>query len=315
VFVLVVDWKANAISSSSSNDLVEYINSGNFGWKAVQNNYFNNKDVSSIKKSLGYLKLLPRPPPSQRKSFPESMLSSVPVAFDARTQWPGCIGAVRDQGRCGSCWAFGGVEALSDRFCIRSNGSIKVELAPLDPTTCDHDDEGCNGGDPLSLWQYAKRDGIVMESCAPYNDSIATCAPEKEPCLNFVPTPACKKQCKDGSSWSSSKHFAESAYSVSSKVEDIQTEIMTNGPVEGGFSVYADFVHYKSGVYKHVTGQLLGGHAIKIIGWGVDNTSTPYWTVQNSWTSYWGDQGYFLILRGKDECGIEDDICAGLAKI
>lgn len=51
------------------------------------------------------------------------------------------------------------------------------------------------------------------------------------------------------------------------------TEIYTNGPVEGAFEVYADFMSYKSGVYKHTTGSLEGGHAIKILGWGHDDSS------------------------------------------
>jgi cathepsin B len=55
----------------------------------------------------------------------------VPVAFDARTAWPECkmIGHIRDQATCGSCWAFGGVEAMSDRVCIASNGAAQVELS------------------------------------------------------------------------------------------------------------------------------------------------------------------------------------------
>lgn len=57
---------------------------------------------------------------------------------------------------------------------------------------------------------------------------------------------------------------------------------MTNGPVEGAFSVYADFLSYKTGVYQHTTGDFLGGHAIKILGWGTEN-GTPYWLVANSW--------------------------------
>jgi cathepsin B len=51
---------------------------------------------------------------------------------------------------------------------------------------------------------------------------------------------------------------------------------MTNGPVEAAFSVYSDFLEYKSGVYHHTTGSFLGGHAVKIVGWGVEN-GTPYW--------------------------------------
>jgi cathepsin B len=88
-------------------------------------------------------------------------------------------------------------------------------------------------------------------------------------------------------------------------------DIMKNGPVEAGFDVYEDFLTYKSGVYQHKKGQLVGGHAIKILGWGVDN-GTPYWIIANSWNPDWGNQGFFWMLRGKDECGIEDSVVAGI---
>jgi cathepsin B len=54
--------------------------------------------------------------------------------------------------------------------------------------------------------------------------------------------------------------------------------------------------------------------AVKILGWGEEN-STPYWLVANSWNEDWGDNGFFKILRGKDECGIEDGIVAGAPKL
>lgn len=70
------------------------------------------------------------------------------------------------------------------------------------------------------------------------------------------------------------------------------------------------------GVYQHVKGHALGGHAIRIIGWGVDeSTKTPYWLVANSWNTDWGDNGLFKIRRGNDECGIENAISAGLPKL
>lgn len=90
-------------------------------------------------------------------------------------------------------------------------------------------------------------------------------------------------------------------------------EIYKNGPVEAAFMVYEDFVTYKSGVYHHVSGSMLGGHAIKILGWGVEN-GVKYWLVANSWNTSWGDNGYFKILRGSDECGIEDRVSAGVPK-
>jgi len=82
------------------------------------------------------------------------------------------------------------------------------------------------------------------------------------------------------------------------------TEIMTNGPVEAAFTVYTDFMLYKGGVYSHVSGTEEGGHAIKIVGWGVDN-GTKYWLVANSWSPAWGENGFFRIKRGTNECGIE----------
>jgi len=257
---------------------------------------------------------LPELEPSER-GIPAKV--EIPESFDSRTAWPGCIGAIRNQGDCGSCWAFGGVEALSDRFCIGSKGQINVTLAPLDPTTCDVENDGCEGGELNLLWNYAKSSGIVEEACAPYNDSIPTCPPAQQPCLSFVPTPQCKKQCSSGyqSTWTQSKHYAKTAYSISSRVTDIQTEIMTNGPVEAAFTVYEDFLAYKSGVYRHLTGKDVGGHAVKIIGWGVAN-STDYWLIANSWTDQWAAlDGFFLMLRGVNECGIEDDIVAGLADV
>jgi len=88
-------------------------------------------------------------------------------------------------------------------------------------------------------------------------------------------------------------------------------EIFQNGPVETAFTVYADFVTYKSGVYRHTTGGALGGHAVKIVGWGAEGGDN-YWKIANSWNPTWGDQGYFKILRGVNECGIESQISAGL---
>ena len=83
--------------------------------------------------------------------------------------------------------------------------------------------------------------------------------------------------------------------------------IMEGGPVETAFTVYSDFENYAGGVYKHTTGQMMGGHAVKFVGWGVD-AGTKYWKVANSWNPYWGEKGYFRIVRGNSEGGIEDGV-------
>jgi cathepsin B len=85
---------------------------------------------------------------------------------------------------------------------------------------------------------------------------------------------------------------------------------MTNGPVEISITVYDDFLTYKSGVYTHVSGSELGGHAVRMLGWGTEN-GVDYWLVANSWNNGWGDNGFIKIRRGTNECGIEESVVAG----
>merc|ERR1712188_277502 len=84
---------------------------------------------------------------------------------------------------------------------------------------------------------------------------------------------------------------------------EIQKAIMAGGPMEVAFTVYADFENYASGIYHHVSGEPVGGHAVKVVGWGVED-GTKYWKIANSWNPYWGEKGYFRIKFG--EGGIDD---------
>ena len=183
---------------------------------------------------------------------------------------------------------------------------------------------GCDGGIPDEAWSYFTTKGVVTggdygdnqtATCANY--PFAQCAhhePGKYPnCpTNEYNTPNCPSSCTNNgynTAWSSDKHFASTSYSLDS-VEAAMSDIAAYGSITAAFNVYEDFITYKSGIYHHVSGQLLGGHAIKIVGWGVD-AGVDYWIVQNSWNQYWGNNGYFYIRRGTDECGIEDDLVAG----
>lgn len=82
----------------------------------------------------------------------------------------------------------------------------------------------------------------------------------------------------------------------------IQEELYNNGPINVGFKVYKDFLAYKNGIYVQTSNELLGGHAVKIVGWGKEG-DVSYWIVQNSWSVKWGEEGFFKIKFG--ECGID----------
>jgi cathepsin B len=170
--------------------------------------------------------------------------------------------------------------------------------------------DGCDGGYPISAWRYFVKEGVVTEECDPYFDQEGCQHPGCEPAYD---TPVCEKKCKvQNQIWEQKKHFSVNAYRVKSDPHDIMAEVYKNGPVEVSFTVYEDFAHYKSGVYKHVTGDEMGGHAVKLIGWGTSDAGEDYWLLANQWNRGWGDDGYFKIIRGTNECGIEEDVVAGM---
>ena len=95
----------------------------------------------------------------------------------------------------------------------------------------------------------------------------------------------------------------------------MRINLVKNGPMAVAFEVYDDFFNYKSGVYHH-TGLKdrfnpfeITNHAVLLVGYGTDTTNPQapekYWIVKNSWGESWGEDGYFKIRRGTDECALE----------
>ncbi|XP_061621889.1 cathepsin B [Phyllopteryx taeniolatus] len=305
-----------------STEMVDFINKINTTWRAAHN--FHNVDYSYVQKLCGTFLKGPKLPVMVQ--YGDDVM--LPKNFDSREEWPDCptLKEIRDQGSCGSCWAFGAAEAMSDRVCIHSNAKVSVEVSAEDLLTCcDGCGLGCNGGYPSAAWDFWTKEGLVSGGlynshigCRPY--TIAPCEHHvngsRPPCTGEGgDTPKCVSKCEPGYSprYMQDKHYGKTSYSVLSEEEQIQLEIYKNGPVEGAFTVYADFVLYKSGVYQHVSGSMLGGHAIKILGWGEED-GVPYWLCANSWNTDWGDNGFFKILRGSNHCGIESEVVAGVPK-
>lgn len=242
---------------------------------------------------------------------PKGRLSAVdlPAAFDSRAHpaTQACIHPIRNQQHCGSCWAFGASEVLSDNLCVLTHGQTDVVLSPQDLVSCDPDDSGCSGGALPFVWMYIQQAGIDSDSCSPYTAGNGTSG-------------ACSASCADGTAKQTYKCPSGHEPSVWETTAEMQQAIMTYGSVETAFTVFADFMHYGAGVYKHVTGKELGGHAIKVVGWGHDDEDQLYWLVANSWGPSWGLAGYFQIYdwtvdadsafakQGGYSCGVTDSV-------
>merc|ERR1719409_2460392 len=271
--------------------------------------------------------------------------AEIPESFDSEKNWPQCakvIGDIRDQSNCGCCWAFAGAEAASDRMCISSNATMMYPLSAEDVCFCGSGffSQGCNGGQISTPWNYIKGSGAVTggqyQGTGPFGKGLCSdfsmphChhhgpqGTDPYPAENAPGCPSqhsakCTKKCDSDASgdhkdWNEDKYTFKGNVQTASGEQEIQQMIMSGGPVETAFTVYSDFENYAGGVYKHVTGSMAGGHAVKMVGWGVDN-GVKYWKVANSWNPYWGEDGYFRIIRGDSEGngGIEKQVIGASA--
>ncbi|KAF8563916.1 hypothetical protein P879_08319 [Paragonimus westermani] len=252
----------------------------------------------------------------------------LPKSFDAREKWPECptIGKIGDSGECGHDWAISASSTMSDRLCIHSDGRYTVALSAYDlRSTCPKcaDELGTNG----MAWVHWKTHGLVTgglyderTGCQPYpchkcshrgRGSYPPCHPGGKPDYEW------SEECRPGYniSYAEDKHFGKNVYRLMNDQKQIMKEIMINGPVETMFALLTDFLDYQSGVYYHQRGYMIGYYPARIIGWGEDEQGTPYWLLANSVNEQWGENGFFRMRRGNNECGVEQFVVAGLPRV
>jgi C1A family cysteine protease len=223
------------------------------------------------------------------KGFPEveegakTELRSYPSTFDWRdvsgTDWTTTI---KDQGPCGSCWAFGSLAAMEAQNNIEEgNPSIDMDLSEQFLLSCSPG--SCDGWYISRTLNWLRDTGTVDEACFPYQ------ADDTIPCRDVCPN------------WQDRTWKIEDWGWVSPSTSNIKGYLL-EAPLPTGMTVYLDFYFYHKGVYEHVWGPPLGGHLVTLVGWDDTNSS---WICKNSWGEDWGEDGWFRIKYG--ECGIEYD--------
>jgi len=325
--ILVLSCVAALAASVPITEMDQFIEELNMN--IPNNQWVAGKNFESLDQVLPLLGALPDQRDKDDRTYREGHLEAIQNfqaadSFDSRTEWSDCksIGTIWDQANCGSCWAVAAAGAISDRICIHKGEQVMVSAEQL-MDCCWMCGFGCNGGQLYPAWNFWKHTGLVSgggngrtDTCMPY--SLPKCDHHVKgpygPCPDSVPTPRCKSHCTNedyDKSFNEDKHHAKSVYDVRSNEAAIMEEVQKNGPVEVAFTVYSDFPNYKSGVYQHTSGRVLGGHAVRLIGWG-EERGVKYWLIANSWNKYWGDNGTFKIKRGVNECGIESNVVGGL---
>ena len=243
--------------------------------------------------------------------------ANTPASFDSRQAWPGAAQRIFNQRSCGSCWAFGGVETLSDRWFVSGLSASPPELSPQSLVSCDTDNDGCNGGWIAHSWNYMVEQGVTTctdlctAGCDPYVSGNCSEGTDKE----HDGCHACHYgTCAAGSPWTDT--YRASGYrSVLAGEALIRKEIATNGPTEVCFTIYHNFYsffrNHPTGIYDTTNStSVVGGHCVKIIGWGEED-GKPFWLIANSWGTGFGDQGFFRFLRGSNLCDMEGGVVSG----
>ena len=215
--------------------------------------------------------------------------NAAPAAYDWRDY--GRVSPVKDQGSCGSCWAFSTVANLEGLYY--ANKGVMKTFSEQMLVDCDTSDSGCNGG----LMEYAftwlkKNGGIMTDTDYPYKGVKSTCRSDKSKYVDMTIT-GYKKLGSSYSTWSAVDE------------DEVKEFLYETGPL--AIALNADPLQtYSSGILDVTSTKCPTSginHAVTLVGYGTEN-NVAYWIVKNSWGTSWGEKGYFRIRRGNGTCGI-----------
>lgn len=200
--------------------------------------------------------------------------ASLPTVDWRNVEGVSCVTPVKNQGSCGSCWAFATTAGLESQVMIGTEG-MPIDLSEQILVSCSGAGT-CSGGSPTSASNYIRDVGLPLESCFMYTASNNLCS---NACPNWQENTYSIK------GW----HRASTAAITA---DDIRNALYAYGPIIATMYVYNDFFSYRSGVYSYTTGSYAGAHAVLVVGY--DDTQQAF-IVKNSWGSGWGEAGFFMI--------------------
>ncbi|EFX83641.1 hypothetical protein DAPPUDRAFT_315500 [Daphnia pulex] len=244
----------------------------------MEHNEFSTMTEDEKQARLGGMK------PERRVSLRQIFSRQLPTSIDYRTD--ACLSAVRNQGRCGSCWTFSATAVVEFGKCKKAGGTAR-DLSEQQLVDCSRVN-GCSGGWEHEAWQYLSANGgQATERYYPYKAVAGTC--------RF-----------STSTMSIGAQVNSSAYvEWAGTVDTMKTVLASRRILSVYMQLPSSFFNYKSGVFYDTTCVPSNAHAMNVVGYGTLK-GVDYWVVRNSWGSGWGAGGYILVRRGVDLCMIED---------
>mmetsp|Transcript_66017 Transcript_66017/g.137856 ORF Transcript_66017/g.137856 Transcript_66017/m.137856 type:complete len:399 (+) Transcript_66017:129-1325(+) len=228
------------------------------------------------------------------------------------------VTAVKNQGQCGSCWAFSATEAIESQLVVSSGGQYRIDLSPQQiasctPSTGEYGCEGCNGGFTEGAYEYVKSvTGLANSFFIPYAQSLT----------QQTQTMACpteKVDALDGPDEQLQGSYATvSGYSYATKPCTGACENQDLDALAAALETTPISVCVNAAVWNDYTGGVLTSagcgsmasydqdHCVMAVGYN-KTAPTPYWIVRNSWATTWGEQGYIYLEMAKNTCGLADD--------
>jgi cathepsin L len=225
-----------------------------------------------------------------KPKFETEILDETATASSIDWTTKGAVTPVKNQGQCGSCWAFSTTGSVEGGNFIKNGKLVSLSEQQLVSCAGSFGNQGCNGGLMDDGFKYVEKNGLDKESTYDYKSVTGTCNKKLASKHDGI-APGAVKSFKD----------------VQSNSESQLAAAVTNGPVS--VAIEADqsgFQFYKSGVFSGTCGTQLD-HGVLAVGFG-SSGGKAYWKVKNSWGSSWGDKGYIMLAKdissSHGQCGI-----------